>query len=279
MNQQHFLDPKVRFHMASNTNIFVLLAGACLFGTTAARAQQAFVTPNFPSYEERAEVPTLNLPQQTDPTIGQTDQPSTSTEIIRSQGETQVNDPTVAPLPGISPSDASTFPVDSQPVVGRNPVENPPRSTGVSPSGRQKYTKGMILEGKVHVADGHSLLVGEHAVRLNGVEAPGLKQLCFATSGSPWRCGIASVNRLKSLAEGKKAVCRVEAPAGDGAAATCAVQGISDVSRILLQEGMVVTNRYAPPAYREMQSQARHYRAGLWVGTFTNPADWRKKNR
>lgn len=259
-----------------------LVAGATLAISTSAYAQQAAMQPEYQDYQTNNNVPTLNLPRQYDPTIGQVDG-SQSTEIIRSNGDTTATDLTAAEVAPAAEPSREPKPGESvtgQPVVGRLPEQ-----TGLGKSresdgtGQPKYQKGMILTGKVHVADGHSLLVGDDAVRLNGVEAPGLKQLCFTVTGTSWKCGEAAQKRLRAVAEGKKAVCVVNAPAGSGAAVTCAVPGIADIARILIEEGFVTVNRFGPDGYRAIQSQARHDRAGIWVGTFTDPADWRKKNR
>ncbi len=236
--------------------------------------------PGYTAYQNSGDVPTLNLPQQYDPTIGQVSQ-AASTEIIRSQGQTQVSDPSVTPVAqeqsntAIPAAETEPGPKSLASSTGSLPLQ----PTQTTRSDKKRYAKGMVLEGKVHVGDGHSLLVGEDPVRLNGIEAPGLKQLCFSANGTAWRCGQAAGSRLKTLAEGKKAICHVDAPAGEGAAATCTVQGISDVGRLLVEEGLAVTNRYGPSVYSIVQSQARHDKIGLWVGTFQSPAEWRKKNR
>jgi endonuclease YncB( thermonuclease family) len=256
------------------------LSALLLTCSTPAFAQQASVQPGYQSFQNQGEVPTLNLPQQYDPTIGQTSEP-TSIDIVRNQGEAQIVDPNAAPPP--SENEQLDAERQQNPVTGGQSTNSVRSSTAATANGKsdskRKYVKGMMLEGKVRVADGHSLLVGTDAVRLNGVEAPGQKQLCFTDKGTAWRCGIAAQNRLKAIAEGRKAICRVDAPAGNGAAATCSVQGIPDVSRILLQEGLVVANNFAPPIYLALQNQARSDQTGMWVGTFQNPAEWRKKNR
>jgi endonuclease YncB( thermonuclease family) len=252
-----------------------LLSSVLISAAPAAFAQQTSMQPGYNPYQAAGTVPTLNLPQQYDPTIGQVNQPS-SQEIIRSQGETTVTDPYAAPE---QPEEIAKPPATAnvpKPLASTAPGATGPQTT---PTGKTRYVKGMILEGKVHVGDGHSLLVGNDPVRLNGIEAPGLKQMCLTVSGSAWRCGQAAASRLKALAAGRKASCRVEAAAGEGAAATCSVQGIADLGRQIVAEGLAVTNLHSPEVYETVQSQAKHDKSGLWVGTFDSPATWRKKNR
>jgi endonuclease YncB( thermonuclease family) len=257
-----------------------LLSSVWISAAPAAFAQQMSMQPGYNTYGTSGAVPTLNLPPQYDPTIGQVDQPS-SQEIIRSQGETHVSDPNVAPAQPTDNEETSTTDPSAKPLASReNSINTPGSAVGqTSDRTKKRYVKGMILEGKVHVGDGHSLLVGNDPVRLNGIEAPGLKQMCFTMSGAAWRCGQAAAGRLKALAEGRKATCWVDAPAGEGAAATCTVQGIADLGRQIVEEGMAVTNQHSPEVYEVVQSQAKHDKAGLWVGTFDSPATWRKKNR
>jgi endonuclease YncB( thermonuclease family) len=261
--------------MTKNLYTIALLSSVLISTTPAAFAQQPPMQPGYNSYQAAGTVPTLNLPQQYDPTIGQVDQPS-SQEIIRSQGETTVTDPYAAPAQPEEIAETPDSPTAAKPLAS---IAAGPSVGQTSGTTKTRYVKGMILEGKVHVGDGHSLLVGNDPVRLNGIEAPGLKQMCFSMTGAAWRCGQAAASRLKALAEGRKATCRVDAPAGEGAAATCRVQGIADLGRQIVEEGLAVTNQHSPEVYGVVQSQAKHDKAGLWVGTFDSPSTWRKKNR
>lgn len=217
-----------------------------------------------------ADVPTISLPNQHDNTIGQalstTDENAPATVAEDADTPTPPRIPTTEIKRGVEGMVISS--PDENTILQKPPVK---------PQAQARYVIGMTLSGTAEVFDGHSFLLGNHPLRLNGVDAPGLKQVCTATGGAVWRCGEASRTLLKRLIDGKRLTCHVDALAGAGAAVSCSGVGIPDVTRMVVEAGMAVVNGHGRK-YGDAQIAAQKGKAGLWVGKFTSPIEWRRKN-
>ena len=210
-------------------------------------------------------VPTLNLPTSTSfPNSGVTTPLSSFNSASTTTSIGAATDPVSLSIQGSSTS-------SDRPIA---PVETSP----LQPQERA-YSAGQRLEGVGKAFDGHSLTVGEHPVRLNGIETPGLKQLCATSSGTSWKCGKKSYERLSKLVDGKNVVCMVDNPAGIGAAATCSASRVSDIGRLLTSEGLAITNKHSMDKYRQELRLARSFKKGIWTGSFQDPAKWRIQNK
>lgn len=218
-------------------------------------------------------VPSISLPKQHDNMIGQgfSSQESTA-PLIPTES---VSDPETPVAPRIQTTEI-TRGADGMTISSPQDVVAPQKKP-VSTSSQTKYAIGMTISGVAKVFDGHSFLVDNHPVRLNGVDAPGLEQLCTAAGGTAWRCGEASKAFLKRLIDGKRITCQVDALAGSGAAVSCSTVGIPDVTGLVVDAGMAVVNGHGRK-YLDIQADAQRKKSGLWVGRFTAPIEWRQKN-
>jgi len=134
------------------------------------------------------------------------------------------------------------------------------------------YLPGTVLEGIVSAVSGHSLKLGAHAVRLDGIEVPKPGTTCLTRQGTEWSCGEHVEKRLAELAMGETARCVVKAQSGNGALARCSLRGLTDLAKFLVAEGLAVPNRHAPGDYAVLADRARKHRVGLWTGSF--PRFW-----
>jgi endonuclease YncB( thermonuclease family) len=141
----------------------------------------------------------------------------------------------------------------------------------------KKYVKGMVLSGHADVWDGHSLVVDGHPVRLNGIEAPGLAQMCNTASMTVWPCGAKASQRLIQLINGDNVSCRVMDQAGHGAAAVCSTRSIGDLGEMLVSEGLALPNSFGSK-YGVTAQSAKKARKGLFIGSFIHPSRWRLQN-
>lgn len=220
-------------------------------------------------------VPTIALPKQHDNTVGQAFSSA-------SQSADQIVTEKITPVESVAPPRTPTMEITrgGDGMTISKPQETVPQASKETHAPTNKkpiYITGMILTGTAKVFDGHSFLIDNHPVRLNGVDAPGLKQICTSAGGAAWRCGEAARAFLKRLIDGKRITCLVDAPAGAGAAVTCSGKGITDVTRMVVNGGMAVINGHGLK-FADAQSYAQKHKTGLWVGNFTNPNEWRLKN-
>jgi endonuclease YncB( thermonuclease family) len=148
-----------------------------------------------------------------------------------------------------------------------NTASNPPP---VVPFGEEH----LWISGMPNVVDGDSLGIDGRLVRLAGIDAPEVDQLCYI-GNMPQRCGVESRAWLAAQVEDTRLDCRIHYP--DGAqrlVSTCWRNG-SEINGMAIREGMAVVWVGAPSPYEGMQTEARARRLGVWATDFRHPAEWR----
>lgn len=248
-------------------NSLARITAAAALAASLAAAGPAFGQAVAPGFTPETPLPKVELPPR------------------RATSPSAVPAPSVLPIeppharPGVSaPSEATAREDGSSASAAAARALARQRARAVTTPEQSNYEAGMVLEGRGRAYDGHSLLVGDAPVRLNGVEAPAVGQTCETPSGTAWRCGRRAYARLADLVDGRKVTCVVSGPAGAGAAAVCSASGTTDVGRFMVAEGMAIPNNRSRGAYALEALEARRARKGLWVGAFENPAEWRARN-
>ena len=227
-----------------------------------------------PGFDPDSSLPTVSLPQRSAVAQGSQLRPETtarrspevSTTISRSGGTQTATDMKKAP-DGALEAAASTQ---------KASTDLPETAPGATES---KYRAGMVIYGTARAYDGHSLLVDGNPLRLNGIEAPGMKQTCSTAKGTTWKCGQKAFEKLSALVNGGKVKCVVVEPAGHGAAAACSAAQSRDVGAILVAEGLALPNRHSAGTYNSAAAGAMKAGRGMWMGPFKDPAKWRMENR
>jgi endonuclease YncB( thermonuclease family) len=132
----------------------------------------------------------------------------------------------------------------------------------------------------VYVIDGDSLRIGARTVRLQGIDAVELHQLCQAADGAQWSCGLSARDALRALVGGGDLACSPRATDDYGRdVASCAVASAQDLSAELVAQGWAVSgDGRSNGDYLIEEARARSSHLGIWRGTFQRPADWRAAN-
>lgn len=127
------------------------------------------------------------------------------------------------------------------------------------------------FSGVARAVDGDSLRLRADRIRLRGIDAPELDQICWDKAGQEWPCGRAAHRRLDVLLTQGTADCQ---PFGEDkygrTLATCAVGG-RDLGATLVAEGMAI----AYGDYDAEEAGARSAGRGIWRGRFVDPGQWR----
>lgn len=127
------------------------------------------------------------------------------------------------------------------------------------------------VSGTARASDGDSFRMGEDRVRLLGIDAPELAQLCDTASGGQWACGKAGRERMNQLLSGGKVNC---VPEGrdqyQRLLAVCTVGG-RDIGATMVAEGLAI----AVDRYGREEAVAKAARKGIWQGGFDTPRNWR----
>jgi endonuclease YncB( thermonuclease family) len=137
-----------------------------------------------------------------------------------------------------------------------------------------------IAGQKLYVVDGDSFAVGTRKLRLDGIDAPELKQTCLDTQNVEWPCGRAARAALEQLLLEPGLQCEAEAQDRYArSVATCASSTTPDIAATQVKNGMAVTHEFnGMRDYGSEEDSARKQKRGIWRGTFERPEDWRAAN-
>lgn len=125
--------------------------------------------------------------------------------------------------------------------------------------------------GMARASDGDSLRLRNDRIRLLGIDAPELDQVCWDDAGDEWPCGLSSQARLSEILDLGQIACQPNGHDRYGRIlATCESDG-RDIGALLVSEGWAI----ADGAYRAEQAAARAAGLGIWRGRFVDPRQWR----
>ena len=129
------------------------------------------------------------------------------------------------------------------------------------------------LTGEAIAIDGDSLRLNDRELRLAGIDAPELHQMC-ERGGQVYACGREARTALgRKLRQGRLS-CRVTGlDRYSRDLAVCTVDG-RDINGELVREGAAV----AYGSYQAEEAQAKSARRGVWAGSFERPSDWRRRH-
>ena len=137
-----------------------------------------------------------------------------------------------------------------------------------------------IAGQKLYAVDGDSFVVGTRKLRLDGIDAPELKQNCTDSQNVAWPCGRAARAALEQLLLEPGFSCVAEAQDRYArSVATCRSTSTPDIAAAQVSNGMAVTHEFnGMRDYGNEEDVARDQKRGIWRGAFDQPADWRAKN-
>ena len=129
------------------------------------------------------------------------------------------------------------------------------------------------VSGQVCVIDGNQLMVngrrwygkctGGTTVRLFGIIAPELSQLCDAPDGRKWQCGRASATMLLEAVKTKEVTCDGTSTDADGRLmAVCHVEG-KDLNRKMVRDGWALAYPRHSMKYLPDEKSAKQAHKGL----------------
>ena len=132
------------------------------------------------------------------------------------------------------------------------------------------------------VIDGDSLKRHQKRYRIQGIDAPELKQICWIKD-QPWSCGEAARDYLRSIQGREGLFCiKVDEDRYRRDVVKCSVQtkdGIKDVGSIMVEEGYALAYRQYSKEYIEEEKKAKAKKKGIWKSKFMYPWEWRRKKK
>ena len=134
------------------------------------------------------------------------------------------------------------------------------------------------VTGPAKVIDGDTIVVAGERIRLEGIDAPELRQECTAY-GQPWACGQTSAEWLKEHVGARQVECVGHARDRYGRRLAVCYVGGESINERLVREGWALDYRRYSTAYLQAESAAKRAGAGIWRGEFTPPWEWRAARR
>jgi endonuclease YncB( thermonuclease family) len=135
------------------------------------------------------------------------------------------------------------------------------------------------ITGVPKIRDGDQIQIGTSRIRLDGIDAPSVDQLCLNNTGERWTCGVAARDELIKHADNKSWTCHATRTDRRGRViARCEVEG-EDIQKWLVQNGWALAYARVSHEYDADEAAAREAKAGMWQGAFIAPWDWRIRNK
>ena len=135
--------------------------------------------------------------------------------------------------------------------------------------------QALRFSGSFSVIDGDTLSADGERLRIEGIDAPELSQVCKAADGAPYACGEEARRALIALVSGRGFECTGTRRDRYGRLLVVCKRGLDDLGEILVRTGSAV----ADGRYLASETEARRAGEGIWRGDFERPADWRRQRQ
>lgn len=133
------------------------------------------------------------------------------------------------------------------------------------------------IAGIARVVDGDTLEIGTTRVRLEGIDAPELAQMCTTQDGKPWPCGADAAKLLRSLTRGGEIACDTTGfDKYHRTLAICYADGM-DVNAAMVQAGLAWAFVRYSQVYSADEAAARTKGIGIWQGKAEPAWNYRHK--
>ena len=152
-----------------------------------------------------------------------------------------------------------------------SPKSNQPSLTQ-SQTNLTSSSETRVLSGALSaedVIDGDTINLGGKRIRLHGIDAPELAQMCTVRAKTT-PCGVASRNTLIGFVAGATVTCtRQDIDRYGRDVSKCEVAGF-DLSAGLVKAGQAVAYRQYSSAYVPDEDEARRLKRGIWTVSYTH---------
>lgn len=130
------------------------------------------------------------------------------------------------------------------------------------------------------VQDGDSFVIQQTTIRLDGIDAPELKQNCYSGDGSIWRCGGEARNQLAKMLRKGDVKCEPQGKDRYGRTiAKCSARDIPDIAEAMVRLGWAISAaKVGEGKYAAAEEEARNAKRGIWQGPFERPKTFRLHN-
>lgn len=138
-----------------------------------------------------------------------------------------------------------------------------------------------VIIGPATVVDGDTLKIMDFRIRLQGIDAPELRQSCHdKVTHELLQCGITAKLKLSARLNELSVTCYSRNKDRYGRYVAECQQGETDINAWLVENGWALDwPYYSHGAYASEQAAAKKSRAGIWAFNFMEPWLYRKKSK
>lgn len=143
--------------------------------------------------------------------------------------------------------------------------------------GQSQFEPWATVEGVAGAVTGDTLVVGGSNVRLYGIDAPELGQICYSRSGRPYDCGAMARDFLDRALTDRTVTCTLYAQVLSGEQVGRCSVGSTDIGLFVASHGWAFAARGLSNRYGEAEAMAQARGAGVWSGRSVSPWVWRQQ--
>ena len=154
------------------------------------------------------------------------------------------------------------------------------------------FTSNILAEeisGIPRVVDGDTVHINEFKIRLEGIDAPEIRQQCKKkklkissiigyTFYKNYNCGEISKENLEAKVDGSKIKCISSGKDRYERYLAKCFKNRTNLNRWMVRNGYAVAYRQYSNEYVSDEDFAKKNKLGLWQGKFLKPEKWRKLN-
>jgi endonuclease YncB( thermonuclease family) len=134
--------------------------------------------------------------------------------------------------------------------------------------------------GYARIIDGDTIIVQDRHIRLAGIDAPELEQICADDGGDFYRCGLLATDVLNEIIGNHTVVCvPTDTDKYGRTVAVCSARGV-DIGGAMVERGFALDYTFfSHGRYAKEMAHAMQAKRGMWMGTFQKPWDWRRDHQ
>jgi endonuclease YncB( thermonuclease family) len=130
---------------------------------------------------------------------------------------------------------------------------------------------------EVRVIDGDSIALGKLRIRLQGIDAPELKQECLDNeSNQLYKCGEIAKDYLIKLIDKQVVACTNEGLDRYKRQLAYCYVGKLNLNREMVRTGNALAYSKYDKSFIKEEMEAKENKAGIWASKFENPEQYRK---
>ena len=135
-----------------------------------------------------------------------------------------------------------------------------------------------IIKGSAKIIDGDTIKVKGEKIRLFGIDAPEMKQICTNKNSQLYKCGKEAKIALEMYIY-SEVICYYNNKDRYGRILGICFVEETELNKMMVQSGNAVAYLKYSKKYLNDQEIAKNKNRGLWSGEFDMPWEWRKKKK